>query len=92
MTNTWAPMFTGKKIFIDKSLSLCGFLVATALMQHYKKLWSTKGFYAWGENIGQKMQGYFSNARLQNVQRAAAVQGVAAGGCVLYPVIARTGI
>ena len=92
MTNTWAPMFTGKKIFIDKSLSLCGFLVATALMQHYKKLWSTKGFYAWGENIGQKMQGCFSNARLQNVQRAAAVQGVAAGGCVLYPVIARTGI
>ena len=77
-------------MIIDKSLCLCGFLMATALMQQLKKLSSTKGFYARGENIGQKMQGCFSNARLQNVQRAG-LQGVAAGGCVLYPVIARTG-
>ena len=70
--------------------------MATEFMQHLsKKLSSTKGFWAWGKNRGQKMQGYFLNARLQNVQQSSlqlAVQGVAGGGGVLYPVIAGTRI
>ena len=79
-------------MFIDKSLCLCGFLMATEFMQHFdKKLSSTKGFWAWGKNRGQKMQGYFLNARLQNVQQCS-LQGVAAGGCVQYPVIVGTRI
>ena len=88
---TWAPfthyLQVTANVYWQKSLSLW--------LLDGKKLSSTKGFWAWGKNRGQKMQGYFLNARLQNVQQSSlqlAVQGVAAGGCVLYPVIARTRI
>ena len=66
-------LLTGDSKCLYKSLCLCGFLMATEFMQHLnKKLSSTKGFWAWSKNRGQKMQGYFLNARLCAAEQPAA--------------------